>query len=109
MYRWYWLQDLLGRIVLQQKRQHYKHSPKVLRGKAKVCRLRKQHTGSEKDHNLEEFLAKEYILPSIGLRNSYVVHFSPVRQSRAPVSQVQNGQAHFKRFQIAKRSVTYIL
>ena len=58
---------------------------------------------------LEEFLAKEYILPSIGLRNGYVVHFSPVRQSRAPVSQVQNGQAHFKRFQIAKRSVTYIL
>ena len=59
----------------------------IERLKPKLCRLSKQHTSSEKDHNLEEFLAKEYILPSIGLRNGHVVHFSPVKQSRARVPQ----------------------
>lgn len=53
--------------VFTLKALDYNYLIKSFRLKAKLAKLKKQHTDTEKDINGETFLNGEYVLPRIGL------------------------------------------
>ena len=53
----------------------------VERLRARLSKLRKQHSGDDKDTSVESFLKEEFTLPKIGLYRGRVLHFSPIKKS----------------------------
>ena len=80
MYRW--LQELFGERWPKEAAPSLQSLTKSIeRLKAKLTKLRKQHTGIDKEATLETFLRQEYVFPSIGLCKGHVLHFSPAKPS----------------------------
>ena len=75
-----WLQDLFGKRWPKEAAPSLQSLTKSIeRLKAKQSKLKKQHTGIDKEATLETFLRQEYVLPSIGLCKGGVLHFSPAK------------------------------
>ena len=75
-----WVQDLFSKKWPEEAAPTLQAFTKIMeRLKAKLNKLKKQHTSTEKDTNLETFLNEVYTLPSIGLHKGRVLHFSPVK------------------------------
>ena len=49
---------------------------------ARFSKLKKQHTSSDKDIALDDFLRDEFSLPKLGFRKGKVIKFSPTRPSK---------------------------
>ena len=52
----------------------------VERLKAKLAKLKKQHSSSDKEVAISGFLRENYTLPKFGVQRGRVLHFSPVKQ-----------------------------
>ena len=78
-----WVKDLFGKKWPEEAAPTLQAFTKSMeRLKAKLAKLKKQHTGTEKDADVEAFLNGEYILPSTGLRKGHVLHFSPSKKEK---------------------------
>ena len=55
---------------------------------ARFSKLKKQHTSSEKDLALDDFLQDEFSLPKLAFRKGKVIKFSPTRPSKKKESEV---------------------
>lgn len=56
---------------------------------ARFSKLKKQHTSSEKEQALNDFLQDEFLLPKLGFRKGKVVKFSPTRPSKKSCKDVK--------------------
>ena len=81
-----WVQDLYGsRFPIEEAPTLPAFTKSVERLRARLSKLRKQHSGDEKDTSVKSFF-KEFTLPKIGLYRGRVLHFSPIKKTTASVS-----------------------
>ena len=88
-----WVQDLFGINWPEEPPTLQSFTKSIERLQARLDKLKKQHTSTKKDSNIEMFLDEEYHLPSIGLRRGQVLHFSPAKKENP------RAKAEFKEMQ----------
>ncbi len=73
-----WIQSLFGETWRPPTLQAFTKS--VERLKAKLTKLKKQHSSSDKEVAISGFLRENYTLPKFGVQRGRVLHFSPMKQ-----------------------------
>ena len=81
-----WVQELYGSRFPTEAPTLQAFTKSVKRLRARLSKLRKQHSGDEKDTSVKSFLKEEFTLPKIGLYRGRVLHFSPIQKTTASVS-----------------------
>ena len=75
-----WIVDLYGEKWPQPDPPTYQAlSKSVVRLNAKLEKLKKMHSSTEKEKLLSEFFAEDYIFPKLGYHKETVIAFSPQR------------------------------
>ena len=76
-----WIQSLFGETWPEENPPTLQAFTKsVERLKAKLAKLKKQHSSSDKEVAISGFLRENYTLPKFGVQRGRVLHFSPVKQ-----------------------------
>ena len=77
-----WVQDLFGINWPEEPPTLQSLTKSIERLQARLAKIKKQHSGTKKDSDVEVFLNEQYVLPSIGLHNGQVLHFSPAKKEK---------------------------
>ena len=76
-----WIQSLFGETWPEECPPTLQAFTKsVERLKAKLTKLKKQHSSSDKEVAISGFLRENYTLPKFGVQRDRVLHFSPTKQ-----------------------------